>query len=255
VDGGSDQGGDPGAAGGASAAGSGGTAGSAGAPAPPQEQQFEVTLKNANKNQYTITCTEQIGATNYYGSDTKTTTATEQWGCGTAQSCQDNQFQLRFARIDATHAIGGRCITADTSTLTGDGTFSARVYIHSNVADSDGVFTVAIMTTPFDVDNELDLFVVNVAKGIMKSGKPFHALQVSLSDVEKRWIEVVMTKSGTQCKVDVRRDGQSTLHLGTGTCTPGTTANHVVVNSRARDNASNTSSFIDIAEVKWVAAN
>ncbi|CAN5314177.1 hypothetical protein BH11MYX1_BH11MYX1_43160 [soil metagenome] len=217
------------------------------------EQQFMAKLKNAAGNQYEVTCAEQLGAPNYYGSDTKTTTTTDTWGCGTAENCQANQFQLRFARIDATHANGGRCITSDTAALTGDGTFSARIYIHSNVPSSDGVFTVALMATPFDVNQELDLFVANVQTGLLKAGKPFQALQVDLAAVTTRWIDVVMTKTGTSCVVDIARDNASTLHLGTGTCTPNPEAAHIVVNARARDDSSATSSFVDIAEVKWVA--
>jgi hypothetical protein len=212
-----------------------------------------VTLGNAAGNQYEVACVEQLGATNYYGSDTKTTTTTDAWGRGTAEACLANQFQLRFARIDATHAHGGRCITADTAALTGDGTFSARMYIHSNVASSDGVFTVAMMSTPFDVNEELDLFVANVQTGLLEAGKPGRALQVGLADVTTRWIDVVMTKSGTTCNVAIARDNASTLHLGTGPCTPGTTATHLVINARARDDSSATSSFVDIVEVKWVA--
>ena len=69
---------------------------------------------------------------------------------------------------------GGRCLTESTTTVSGDGLFQAHVYIHTNVAAGTGVFTINAEPQPFDVNNELDLIVINVAQGIMKSGKPEH---------------------------------------------------------------------------------
>ena len=229
----------------------------AGSPDPPEpgEPQFHVTLADASNGTVEVVCAEDLGKKNAYGTSTTTETTSPEWGCGTPQNCADNQFQLRFERVDATHAHGGRCVTADTPALTGDGTFSARIYVHSNVPGSDGVYTVALMETPFSKATELDLFVVNLADDVVKLGKPGASLPLSLSQIQKRWVEVVMKKKGTQCTFDVRRDGQFTLHVGTGACTPGKVANHVVVNSRARDGGHAGSSFVDIAEVKWVSAN
>lgn len=62
-----------------------------------------------------------------------------------------------------------------------------------------------MMSTPFDVNEELDLFVANVQTGLLKAAKPGQALQVGLADVTTRWIDVVMTKSGTTCTVDILR--------------------------------------------------
>lgn len=221
---------------------------------PPGEPQFHVTLTDSNGS-VDVVCQEDDGKTNAYGTNTTTETTSPMWACGTPQNCADDQFQLRFERVDATHAHGGRCVTADTPRLTGDGTLSARMYVHSNVPTSDGVYTVAIMETPFSKDTELDLFVVNLADDVVKVGKPGESLPLSLSSIVKRWIEVVMTKKGSQCTFVVKRDGQSTIHVGTGPCTPGKVQNHIVVNSRARDGGHSGSSFVDVAWVKWVSAN
>jgi hypothetical protein len=132
------------------------------------------------------------------------------------------------------------------------------------VADSDGVFTIALMPEVW-VDNttELDLVVINLRQGQpwVKFGKPGHAMELDLARMARvqnnssgyfGWVNVEMRKRGTACTVTVARTDGVTMTLGPAECTPIAGKNHLVVNSRAQDNLKTGSSWVDIKDVKWV---
>ncbi len=101
---------------------------------------------------------------NGYGSSTWTTTSPDFWVANTYSGKYPDNFDLRYQRTSATTATGGRCETVVLPEIGGDGVFSATLYIHSTVIQGTGVFTVAALPEPFDVEHELDLIVVNVAQ-------------------------------------------------------------------------------------------
>ncbi|MGC4938202.1 hypothetical protein [Kribbella sp. DT2] len=214
---------------------------------------FDVTLKNESGNVYTIGCRYDDARPNSYGSDITTTRSPDLWypvDGGTVQ-----RWRIGFHRTNATAAEGGRCTTATTTTLRGSGDFSAHVYIHSNVADSVGVFTVAMLPEVFTVEEELDLFVANlVENGVkkVKMGTPGSSVGVPLADVEQQWITARLKKRGEWCQFSIDKADGRTVSLGTSPCHNSPTTGRVVVNARARNGSSVSSSFVTLDEVRWV---
>lgn len=194
---------------------------------------------------------------NSYSTGTKTTTVEDYWQPNTYSGKYPTNYDLAYQRTDGTHAEGGRCQTSGTTAIAGSGTFSAEIYIHSNVRSSTGVFTIAAMPEVFDVNYELDLFVVNLADNVIKSGRPFHAQVFKMSDVEQRWITFKMIKSGDTCTTSISdSDTGAVLVRGSaGSCNL-SDKNHVVVNVRARDGGSDSSdhSFVSVRKIKWQSA-
>ncbi len=217
-----------------------------------RDNEFKISIKNAAGNEYQITCANNPGKRNSYNTDTITHTRADLWGCTSPKTCLENRFSLHFERVDAKNAVAGRCISADTPTFSGDGTFSTRMFSHTNVLESDGVFTVGMMPTPFDVKGELDLIVVNLTENVAKVGSPGKSKAVALDTIAKRWITVTMEKVGGTCTTQIERDGASTVKLGTSKCSTNPLENHIVITGRARNNSSSRSSFVEITDVKWV---
>lgn len=157
------------------------------------QAEFQVRLKNLNNNAYSVTCNFYYNE-NFFEPGQKTTTAPEYW-----VNRGDGSYDLKYHRIDNNHSNGGRCQTTTSNVLTGNGVFTTEIYIHSNVAASDGVFTVAIINSDFSQNTELDLVVVNLSDNVVKSGKPFNAVSIGLDQVSQRWLSVRMVKSGSYC--------------------------------------------------------
>lgn len=214
---------------------------------------LDVTVRNDAGNVYTIGCRYDDASPNWYGSDIETTRSPDLWypvDGGTVQ-----RWRLGFRRTGDASAEGGRCVTATSTTLRGSGDFSAHVYIHSNVIDSVGVFTVALMPEVFTVEEELDLFVANLLEdGVkkVKMGTPGMSVGVPLADVDQQWITARLQKRGATCKFSVVKADGATLDLGTRECHNSPTSGRVVVNARARNGSSLDPSFVTLDEVRWV---
>lgn len=194
---------------------------------------------------------------NYYGSSTRTITDATMW-----RDQGGNKFNLYYRRDDASHATSGRCQTSVTGNIAGSGTFKAQIYIHSNVQSGTGVFTIAAIPEPFDVNNELDLIVVNVDQGVMKSGIPNHAVSFNIGDYDQRWIEIAMHKSGTSCSTSISSvgtgvNGENKLLeiIENNTCSLSSAGSKIVVNARARDGIDSGESFVSIRSVTWLGSN
>ncbi|MCD9026600.1 hypothetical protein LDO26_00010 [Luteimonas sp. BDR2-5] len=218
-------------------------------------QHFQVRIKNLQQAAYNISCKEATGRTNWYSTGTLTTTTDSRWQCANSADCEANIWRLRFHRNSANSAEGGRCETGYTSTLTGDGIFTARLYIHSNVLQSDGVFTIAIMPPVFTTEEELDLLVINVREGEVVSGTPFNGLSIPINQISQRWLNVQMTKFGQSCYVQITPDASSTpiVSGGPNYCNFNPDQNRIVINSRARNGGSYKDSFVTISRVSWEA--
>ena len=137
--------------------------------------------------------------------------------------------------------------------MKGNGKFTASLYIHSNVASSDGVFTLAIVNSITDKNTELDLICVNVNENTVKSGAPGAAFSMPLSDVSAQWIDIVMTKTNDRCSTTVY-SGSRVIFSPQGVthgCTIVDGANLFVVNSRARGGSFYSSSFVSVASAGW----
>ncbi|WP_415818959.1 hypothetical protein [Bordetella tumbae] len=200
---------------------------------------------------YPAVCNRVDGHSNDYESDTRTVTIAQNWQCSPDSDC--STWRLRFQRVDDTNAHGGRCATRLSSTIKGDGVFSARLYIHSNIATSDGVYTINASPVPFESEEELDLIVANVEEGVAKFGMPGQAFAVPLAELQQRWIVVTMTKSGNSCNLLIaREDGAPSISKNNLYCNLNPTESRVVINSRARNHVSDTSSFMTISNVSWV---
>src|SRR5690606_3988329 len=96
-------------------------------------ESFDIRIKNRGNYVYQALCHERIGVENWYSTGTKTTTTDIRWACATAGDCETNTWRLQFHRNTYNTAEGGQCTTADSTHITGDGIFTARLYIHSNV--------------------------------------------------------------------------------------------------------------------------
>ncbi len=190
-----------------------------------------------------------------YGSGTTTSWIDNNWRCTSAETCASNTWRLQYQRTSETTARGGRCVTGVSPTIKGNGVFSARLYIHSNVAVSDGVFTIGALPVPFTEHYELDLIVVNIQEGVAKFGLPNHAHSIPLSSLQQRWITVTITKTGNSCDLEVKREGASTLAATGLLCRLKDEGSRVVINSRARKYASDSSAFVTISDVRWTAGN
>jgi hypothetical protein len=204
---------------------------------------FGVTV-NGN----TMSCAPADGRINNYGTHTTTKTVAQNW---VARS--DGGYDLKYNRLDSTHAEGGRCETAKSSSISGGATFEASIYIHSNVAPNTGVFTIGALPIPFNRSNELDLIVVNVDKGQMKSGAPGKAKSFPISGNDKKWIRVKMVRQGNSCSTTISAEANNAiLHESSSECKL-QSSNQVVINSRARDGSDSGDSFVSIKSVSWTS--
>jgi hypothetical protein len=137
---------------------------------------------------------------------------------------------------------------------TGNGKFTASLYIHSNVASSDGVFTLALLNRDFQQSGEIDLIVVNIADNIAKSGRPGSAFSIDLASISTRWIDVVMTKSDGKCSTTVYSNGKILFDPEGSTHACGLEENgqnFFVVNSRSRGGPYSLSSVVTVASASW----
>eukprot|EP01031_Cornospumella_fuschlensis_P025104 gene25104-30321_t len=209
---------------------------------------FQVRVKNINNNAYTMSCAFLYNE-NFYEPGQKTTTLPEYW-----VNRGDGSFDLKFHWIDNNHSNGGRCQTSTSSALVGNGVFTTEIYIHSNAAASDGVFTVAIINSDFSQNTELDLVVVNLSENVVKSGKPFHAVSIGLDQVSQRWLSVRMVKNGDYCTTTFTSidDNRVLNNPQAAPCTlAGDGNNFVVVNSRARSSISYADGTVTVRSVSW----
>ena len=137
---------------------------------------------------------------------------------------------------------------------TGNGKFMASLYIHSNVATSDGVFTLALLNRDFQQSGEIDLIVVNIQDNIAKSGRPGSAFSFDLNTISNRWIDVIMIKSDGRCSTSVYSDNKILFDPEGSTHACGLDENgqnYFVVNSRSRGGPYSSSSFVTVASASW----
>lgn len=205
---------------------------------------------------------------NTYETNTVTTWTKENF----TGSPDGRYFDLKFNRLNATQANGGRCNGPSSGAISGDGTFSTRIYIHTAVRGSDGVFTVAMMTKSFSQETELDLFVANLpgADGtrLVKFGNPHYSDGIPLQSIEGKWVTVAMIRRGEVCDLSLKDDNGGILyHNAALQCRMGPQnvcgqkysdpcgPNLIVMNSRSLDYTSSSAvpgrSFVSIANVKW----
>ena len=110
-----------------------------------------------------------------------------------------------------------------------------------------------MLTDPFDQAYELDLFVVNLADNVLKTGQPGEAVAVSLSQFVQKWVTVSMTKKDGTCQTNFYSES-GTLMYSTpkmSNCYTNGVPHQIVVNARARDSSSYDSSFISIDSITW----
>lgn len=216
------------------------------------EPPFAVGIRNAAGQNYTIACSNQPGRINSYGTSVSTETIADHWYRVEGSTTQ--RFRTLFDRVDATTAHAGRCQTGDTATLTGDGDLSARLYIHTNVTDTTGVFTIGLLPERFVVTEELDLVVINLLEDgsqWVKMGTPGHGRRILLEQVNQQWITARLQKRGTTCSFYIDLASGSTKNLGQNTCGSPTDVGHIVVNARSREGASLESGFITVEDIHW----
>lgn len=105
----------------------------------------------------------------------------------------------------------------------------------------------------FDINYELDLIVVNIADGIMKSGMPNHAQSFNIADYQEKWIEIRMQKTGSSCSTTISNaaSGEELSSSVGGTCNLAAEGSRVVINARARDGTDTGDSFVSIRKVMW----
>lgn len=91
-------------------------------------------------------------------------------------------------------AYGGRCESAGKTLFAADGIARTRFFIHSNVLDSTGVFTIALMPEGSFINTfELDLAVINLVKNgteVVAFGQPHNGQYMELDDLVYKWIDV-----------------------------------------------------------------
>jgi hypothetical protein len=172
----------------------------------------------------------------------------------------DGTHELGFKPLTQKAAERGRCRSRPSVTLKGDvdGILKARIFISSTVAKSLGVFTIAIMETPFNQATELDLFVVNLLdrtrnKQVVKSGQPLKAGSIDLDKLEEKWITVEMTKKQNKCESVFKTDsGLELARFKNLDCKLGLN-NTIVVNARSDNYSPNklSDSMIKIASISW----
>lgn len=208
---------------------------------------FQVQIKTVQGNAYNISCLFADNS-NYYGTSVNTKTVPEDWAY-----VSGNEYNLSYQRIDETHAQAGRCETAFSDAITGDGIFTAHFYIHGDVPSSAGVFTVAILSDPFSQEYELDLFVANLANNELKSGQPGEAPTIPLSTFVQKWVTARMTKSNGNCDTKFYSDSGALLYdTKTMTkCDINGGHHQIVVNARSRDLVSYDSSYVTIDSITW----
>ena len=115
---------------------------------------FQFRVKNSAGSAYTISCPFAYNENYYDSSHVKSTTNPNNL------VNSGYSWDLKYQRIDAGHAEGGRCETASSIALTGNGRFSASIFIHSNVNPSDGVFSLAIVNKVTSQQTELVLLLL-----------------------------------------------------------------------------------------------
>lgn len=208
---------------------------------------FQVRVKNINNSSYEVPCSFVYNKNNYQTSVT-TTTSADYW-----RQVDGNKYDLRFDRVDNENAIGGRCETGLTNTFAGDGIFSSHFYVHSNVKDSSGVFTVAIFPEEFSQEKELDLIVVNVKEDTVKSGQPFEAESIPLSIFTGQWITVIMKKENGVCQSNFYSSSGQIVYATkpASDCHTGSGNHRILINSRSRDGNCCGNSYVTIDSVSW----
>jgi len=209
---------------------------------------FQFRIKNAANNVYTVDCVYTFNENYYDNSHVLTTTSPDYW------SFTGSAWDLKYDRIDGSHATGGRCETQTSEALQGNGKFKASVYIHSNVASSDGVFTLGLLNRNFQRSGEIDLIVVNIADNTVKSGRPESAFSIDLNSIATRWIDIEMTKSDGRCATTVYSNGNILFDPEGSTYACGLEENgqnFFVVNSRSRGGPSSSSSVVTVASAGW----
>ena len=225
-----------------------------------QTTGLKIQITNLKGNRYNISCFYEENSNSY---NTNVKSISSPGLLIPADSNDGNvrpNHQLHFNLLNKTHASRGRCRTRPPSTLQGDvnGIIMARIFINSTVAKSLGVFTIAILETPYSKKTELDLFVVNLLdsskKAVVKSGLPGKAGSIDLDKVSNKWITFKMTKNQNNCET-VITEVETNVELGRFSglyCKIGMN-NTIVVNARSRDYDSKklSSSMITIDSISW----
>lgn len=249
--------------------------------------QFQTTIKETDNDVYSLSCLEEVGHDGDYNSDTWTETTEAQWRCVNSQDCANNIWKLFFDRHETNHsdpnhthvdldptdnfdfyAWGGRCRTSESNQIVGNGTFTARIYIHSNVETADGVLGVGLGPSIWRPTTELDLVVLNLDPGKVKFGQYKHSMELNVAgssspaydSFEAEWITVEMVKTGYACTFTVRPDSGDPINVNFVTnqgrpryCNFHSVQNLIAVNSRGDEYTSDAGSHVTFAEIKWDA--
>ena len=80
-------------------------------------------------NDQSVSC-EYTQNSNGYGSNTWTTTSPDSWVANSYSGKYPTNYDLSYERGSTTTATGGRCETAMFPTVSGDGVFTATIYLH-----------------------------------------------------------------------------------------------------------------------------
>ena len=87
---------------------------------------FQFRIKNADNNAYTVDCVYTFNENYYDNSHVLTTTSPDYW------SYTGSAWDLKYDRVDESHATGGRCETQSSGAL--QGTFS-ETFLRFNVLE------------------------------------------------------------------------------------------------------------------------
>lgn len=198
-----------------------------------------------------VTCPTIVGYKNDFRTSVTTVTTADNW-----VPAYGNVWDLKYERTSATTANGGRCSTGMLSQLSGDGTFKARINIHSSVPAGSGVFTIGLMPSPYQEEYELDLVVVNVEGGQMHSGRPHQGQSFNMNSYLDQWIDIIMVKNGGRCSTTIAPsefpDKAVNMTLGDTPCALDS-ASQLHINSRGQARADAGPSKISVAAVAWIS--
>jgi len=214
--------------------------------------KFKIQVGQAGGDIEDFSCQPIGGKTNRYGTKTITTTQTDLWGCKTADACERNEWSLTYQRVGQKKAIAGRCTTPVSDKIAGDGVFSARIYLHDDILNSSGVYTIAILPEPFKQKEELDLVVVNLKDDKVYFGTPSRATSLPLAGIIEKWITVSMKKKGTTCHLTITSDQGEIIDLGVIYCNINDKANKIVLNARAGHSDKKEPGMFTVSSVKWL---
>ena len=222
-----------------------------GNPAVAEEGSFKVHVGIEGQTPKAMSCETIVGRTHRYSTKTTTTNKLGMWACEGA-SCGRNEWSLAYKRTGKQAAEAGRCSTSVSKLVSGNGRFSARIYLHKSIQRSSGVYTIAILPDPFDKKEELDLVVINLSDNRVNFGTPSRSTSIEMDRIIDKWLTVSMRKRGKKCRLTIKPEKGDIIDLGTIYCNTNNKSNKIVVNARARDSRKNEKGVLTISSVSWI---